>query len=50
MKTSLTTQMEEVLYYYCRENGDIVVEEVTMPNEQGIVDTKRIPFTAKSQR
>lgn len=31
MKTSLTTQMEEVLYYYCRENGDIVVEEVTMP-------------------
>lgn len=39
MKTSLTTQMEEVLYYYCRENGDIVVEEVTMPDDQGIVDT-----------
>ncbi|MHC5216330.1 hypothetical protein ACYSNR_06660 [Enterococcus sp. LJL128] len=39
MKTSLTLQMEEVLYYYCRENGDIVVEEVTMPEDQGIVDT-----------
>jgi hypothetical protein len=39
MKTSLTMQMEETLYYYCRNNGDIVVEEVTMPEDQGIVDT-----------
>ena len=39
MKTPLTVQMEETLYYYCRENGDIVVEEVTMPDDQGIVDT-----------
>lgn len=39
MKTSLTIQMEETLYYYCREKGDIVVEEVTMPDSQGIVDT-----------
>lgn len=39
MKTPLTLQMEETLYYYAREKGDIVVEEVTMPAEQGIVDT-----------
>ena len=39
MKTSLTIQMEEALYYYCRENGDIVIEEVGMPDDQGIVDT-----------
>ncbi|GEQ49366.1 hypothetical protein LQF61_00310 [Tetragenococcus koreensis] len=39
MKTSLTTQIEESLYYYARENGAVVVEEVTMPEEQGIVDT-----------
>ncbi len=39
MKTPLTTQMEETLYYYIRENGAVVVEEVTMPEEQGIVDT-----------
>jgi len=39
LKTSLTLQMEESLYYYAREKGDIVVEEVTMPEEQGIVDT-----------
>lgn len=39
MKTSLTTQIEETLYYYARENGAVVVEEVTMPEEQGIVDT-----------
>jgi hypothetical protein len=39
MKTPLTIQMEESLYYSCRENGDIVIEEVTMPDDQGIVDT-----------
>ena len=39
MKTALTLEMEEALYYYCRENGEIVVEEVTMPEDQGIVDT-----------
>ncbi|EOI06971.1 hypothetical protein UAY_00313 [Enterococcus moraviensis ATCC BAA-383] len=49
MKTSLTTQMEEVLYYYCRENGDIVVEEVTMPEEQGIVDTLSCRLTNEKQ-
>lgn len=49
MKTSLTTQMEEVLYYYCRENGDIVVEEVTMPDDQGIVDTLSCRLTAEKQ-
>ncbi|MBO0440776.1 hypothetical protein [Candidatus Enterococcus ikei] len=49
MKTSLTIQMEEVLYYYCRENGDIVVEEVTMPETQGIVDTLSCRLTADNQ-
>lgn len=49
MKTSLTIQMEEVLYYYCRENGDVVVEEVTMPDEQGIVDTLSCRLNAEKQ-
>ena len=31
--------MEETLYYHCREKGAIVVEEVTMPDDFGIVDT-----------
>ena len=26
MKTTLTLEMEEALYYYCRENSDIVIE------------------------
>lgn len=39
MKTPLTIQLEETLYHYCRENGEVVVEEVTMPDDQGIVDT-----------
>jgi hypothetical protein len=39
MKTTLTLEMEEALYYYCRENSDIVVEEVAIPDDQGIVDT-----------
>lgn len=39
MKTSLTLQMEETLYAHCREKGEVVVEEVTMPDDLGIVDT-----------
>lgn len=39
MKTTLTQEIEKALYYYCIELGGIVVEEVTMPDEQGIVDT-----------
>lgn len=39
MKTKLTLEIEETLYYDCREHGDVVVEEVTMPEDQGIVDT-----------
>lgn len=39
MKTSLTLDMEKALYQYCIEQGGTVVEEVTMPNEEGIVDT-----------
>lgn len=39
MKTSLTIDMEKSLYQYCIEQGATVVEEVTMPDEQGIVDT-----------
>lgn len=31
--------MEESLYYYCIDQGAVVVEEVTMPDDQGIVDT-----------
>ncbi|MBV7390252.1 hypothetical protein [Enterococcus alishanensis] len=39
MKTDLTLEMEKSLYFYCMELGGIVVEEVTMPEEHGIVDT-----------
>ena len=39
MKTPLTIEMETSLYQYCIEQGGIVVEEVTMPDEHGIVDT-----------
>lgn len=49
MKTALTIEMEEALYYYCRENSDIVVEEVIMPDEQGIVDTLSCRLTAEDE-
>lgn len=39
MKTPLTIEMETSLYQYCIEQGGIVVEEVTMPDDHGIVDT-----------
>lgn len=39
MKTIETQQMEQALYAYCLEAQGIVVEEVTMPADQGIVDT-----------
>lgn len=39
MKTKLTLALEKTLYYYCRENGATPVEEVTMPDDAGIVDT-----------
>ncbi|WP_282801522.1 hypothetical protein [Secundilactobacillus kimchicus] len=39
MKTKLTKQLEETLYAYCMENGAVPVEEVTMPDNRGIVDT-----------
>ncbi|CAM3219341.1 hypothetical protein [Lactiplantibacillus plajomi] len=39
MKTKLTLQLESTLYQYCLEQGAYVVEEVNMPDDQGIVDT-----------
>ncbi|MFC6182506.1 hypothetical protein [Lactiplantibacillus daowaiensis] len=39
MKTKLTKQLESTLYQYCLEQGAYVVEEVSMPDKQGIVDT-----------
>lgn len=39
MKTKLTRQLESTLYQYCLEQGAYVVEEVAMPDQQGIVDT-----------
>jgi len=39
MKTKLTLALEKTLYYYCREAGAFPVEEVTMPDDAGIVDT-----------
>lgn len=48
VKTSLTLEMEEALYYYCRENSDIVVEEVVMPDDHGIVDTLSCRLTTEN--
>ncbi|AVK61730.1 hypothetical protein C5Z25_08040 [Lactobacillus sp. CBA3605] len=39
MKTKLTRQLESTLYHYCLDQGAYVVEEVSMPADQGIVDT-----------
>ncbi len=39
MKTKLTRQLESTLYQYCLEQGAYVVEEVSMPDKKGIVDT-----------
>lgn len=39
MKTKLTKNLESTLYQYCYEQGSYVVEEVSMPDKKGIVDT-----------
>ncbi|WP_334330330.1 hypothetical protein [Companilactobacillus sp. HBUAS59699] len=39
MKTKLTRNLESTLYQYCYEQGSYVVEEVSMPDKKGIVDT-----------
>ena len=38
-KTQLTLDMEEALYFYGLEQNEIIVEEVSMPDGLGIVDT-----------
>ncbi|OTN84033.1 hypothetical protein A5819_003583 [Enterococcus sp. 7E2_DIV0204] len=38
-KTSLTKNIEKALYDYCYDLGHIAVDEVTMPGNEGIVDT-----------
>lgn len=48
MKTELTQDIEKALYYYCMELGALVVEEVSMPEEQGIVDTLACFFKEES--
>ena len=39
MKTQLTLDLEKTLYAYWQEQGATVVEEVTMPDDRGILDT-----------
>lgn len=39
MKTKLTKNLESTLYQYCLEQDAYVVEEVSMPEKKGIVDT-----------
>ena len=39
MKTPLTLDLEKTLYAYWEDQGAVPVEEVTMPDDQGIVDT-----------
>lgn len=48
MKTTLTQEIEKALYHYCIEQGGMVVEEVTMPEEAGIVDTLACFFKAET--
>ncbi|MCI2171311.1 hypothetical protein [Schleiferilactobacillus perolens] len=48
-KTALTLDLERTLYGYCRESGAAVVEEVTMPEERGIVDTLSCQLTASGE-
>ena len=38
-KTKLTRDIEETLYFYGLEQSEIIVEEVSMPDDRGIVDT-----------
>lgn len=38
-KSELTRTLENLLYSYCVSNDQFVVEEVTMPGNNGIVDT-----------
>ena len=38
-KTQLTLDIEEALYFYGLEQSEIIVEEVPMPDDRGIVDT-----------
>jgi len=38
-KTQLTRDIEEAIYFYGLEQGEIIVEEVSMPDDWGIVDT-----------
>lgn len=38
-KTQLTLDLEKTLYAYWEEQGATAVEEVSMPDDQGIVDT-----------
>jgi len=38
-KSQLTLEMEDALYFYGLEQGEIIIEEVSMPDEWGIVDT-----------
>lgn len=42
MKTQLTLDIEETLYNYCLEQHYAVVEEVSLPEDLGIVDTLSI--------
>lgn len=39
LKTPLTLAIEKTLYYYCLEQNYTVIEEVSLPNDLGIVDT-----------
>jgi len=38
-KTQLTRDIEEAIYFYGLEQGEIIVEEVSMPDDWGVVDT-----------
>ena len=38
-KTKLTVDIEEALYFYGIEQGEVIIEEVSMPDDWGRVDT-----------
>lgn len=44
MKTQLTLDIEKTLYYYSLAQNNVVIEEVGLPNDLGIVDTLALDF------
>ena len=49
-KTQLTLDLEKMLYAYWEEQGATAVEEVSLPDDAGIVDTLVMQTAADNAR